>query len=358
MINREITYERDVNKSYMKIPAAIETSLDEKLIFRRAYQGILPMEKCYVNGSGQYWYNISGWQALDAYCRMKSINQSFFETLILRICSQLEVLEWNLINTNCLVVDPELIFVSNSGEDISFILYPETKGNFLEELQQLMEYLLTKLNHGDKEGVHQAYGIYNMTHTEGYSIADLKQTILKYRSKETMEEEIEEISENIYDIPKEEPIIEKKWTQVFDWIKELIPMKKENKEDIPMVIYPEDEPEESNEITINPTICLAATIGEARGMLIYEGMKDYPDFELEQSTCILGKNPKVKLYIARETISQFHAKFDYVDKTYYIEDMNSTNGTFINDDMLSYKEKRALSPGDVLRFADVKYRFL
>ena len=364
MINREITYERDVNKSYMKIPAAIETSLDEKLLFRRAYQGILPMEKCYVNGSGQYWYNISGWQALDVYCRMHAINQSFFETLILRICSQLELLEWNLIDTNCLVVDPELIFVSHNGEDVSFILYPDSKGNFLDELQQLMEYLLTKLNHGDKEGVHYAYGIYNMTHTEGYSIADLKKAILGNRTVETpiveepiMEEPIR-VSEKTTNIEKKESFFEKRWAQVLEWIKELLPVKKENKEEIPMVVYPDEEPEDTQEITINPTICLAATLGEARGVLVYEGMKNYPDFELEKNSCILGKNPKVKLYIDRETISQFHAKFDYADRNYYIEDMNSTNGTFVNDEMLNYKEKRVLSPGDVLRFADVKYRFL
>ena len=359
MINREITYERDVNKSYMKIPAVIETSLDEKLIFRRAYQGILPMEKCYVNGSGQYWYNISGWQALDAYCRMHSINYDFFETLILRICSQLEILEWNLIDTNCLVVDPELIFVSHNGEEVSFVLYPEIKGNFLDELQQLMEYILTKLNHGDKESVHHAYGIYNLTHTEGYSIADLKQMILRRRDTENpVIEEKNVVLENISFSPKEEPVLEKKKLGLLDWLKEILPVKKDNKEEVPMVIYPEEEPEEAEAININPTICLAATLGEPRGILVYEGMKDYPDFELNQETCILGKNPKVKLYIGRETISQFHAKFDYVNKTYYIEDMNSTNGTFLNDEMLNYKEKRVLSPGDVLRFADVKYRFL
>ena len=107
MVNPEVTYERDISRSYMKIPAVEKACLDERLMFNRAYKGILPMEKCYVNGSGQYWYNISGKQALDAYCRMHSINQSFFETLILRICSQLELLEWNLMDSNCLVVDPD-----------------------------------------------------------------------------------------------------------------------------------------------------------------------------------------------------------------------------------------------------------
>lgn len=371
MINREITYERDVNKSYMKIPAVIESCLDEKLMFRKAFQGILPMEKCYVNGNGQYWYNISGRQALDAYCRVNPINQGFFEMLILRICSQLEILEWNLIDTSCLVVDPELIFLNHSGEDISFILYPNAKGNFLDELQQLMEYLLTKLNHGDKEGVHQAYRIYEITLTEGYSITDLKQAILSRRASEHVSRE----EETPHTANKEEPIevefapvfkkeedvfqeIEKKIFGLLERVKEILWSKKENKEEIPMVVYPEDSMEEENETSINPTICLATTLGEPRGILIYEGRGDYPDFELEQGSSILGKSPRVKLHINRETISQFHAKIDYFDKNYYIEDMNSTNGTFVNDETLNYKEKRTLSPGDVIRFADVKYRFL
>lgn len=369
MINREITYERDVNKSYMKIPAVIETCLDEKLMFRKEYQGILPMEKCYINGRGQYWYNISGKQALDAYCRVHSINHGFFETLILRICSQLEILEWNLIDSNCLVVDPELIFVDPSGEEVSFILYPDTKGTFLDELQQLMEYLLTKLNHGDNSGVHQAYEIYNLIRTEGYSIADLKQAILKHREPEAVLSEENPVCITDMDVIAQEPLqespkevssmeIEKKLANLWERLKNFLQTKRENKEEIPMVIYPEDEEEEEGELNINPTICLAATLGEPQGRLIYEGMGDYPDFELEQESNIVGKNPRVKLYINRETISQFHAKFDYFDKTYYIEDMNSTNGTFVNDEILNYKEKRALSPGDVLRFADVKYRFL
>ena len=122
MINKKITYERDIHKSYMKIPAITESTMDEKLMIRKVYQGILPTEKCYVNGVGEYWYNISGKQALDVYCQGNPINRSFFERLILRICSQLELLEWNLINGNCLLVDPEYIFINHTGEEISFAL--------------------------------------------------------------------------------------------------------------------------------------------------------------------------------------------------------------------------------------------
>lgn len=369
MINREITYERDVHKSYMKIPAVLEASLDEKLIFQRNYQGILPMEKCYVNGGGQYWYNISGKQALDAYCRVNVIDHVFFERLILCICSQLEMLERNLIHSSCLVVDPELIFVNHTGEDFSFVLYPSTTSDFFNELQQLMEYLLTKLNHSDRDGVHDAYRIYEMTLTKGYSVTDLKTTILESRKNEIIEEIVptaEEKEVEVYSVSsvsREMDIfqeIEGKIQSLLERVKELLwkkENKKNNKEEIPEVIMPEDEIE-MEELEIHPTVCLAANFGEAKGVLIYEGIGDYADFRLEKSACVVGKNPRVRLRIDRETISQFHAKLDYYDKTYFIEDMNSTNGTFINDEIVNYKEKKALTPGDVIRFADVKYRFL
>lgn len=369
MVNPEVIYERDISRSYMKIPAVEKACMDERLMVTRTYKGILPMEKCYVNGSGQYWYNISGHQALDTYCKMNGITQEFFERLLLCICKQVEVLEWNLVDTRCLVVDPEYIFVNSTAEDISFILYPDTKGDFWTELRQLMEYLLTKINHSDKQGVHQAYQIYHKTLTDGYSVTDLKQAILESRvPADAMEEEVgrmgpieEEVRSVKEELPEKEQQdswqgMEKYLHKIWEYIKNIFSYKKENKEEIPIVVYPEEKKEE--EVEIHPTVCLATALGEPQGLLIYEGRMDCPDFELGKESCILGKNPRVKLYLSRETISQFHAKFEYYNQKYYIEDMNSTNGTFVNDEMLCYKEVRELVPGDVLCFADAKYRFL
>ena len=364
MINREITYERDIHNSYMKIPAALESGLDEKLIFRREYQGIIPVEKCYINGGGQYWYNISGRQALDAYCRVNVISQNFFEQLILRICSQLELLEWNLIDSRCLVLDPEMIFVNHNGEEISFVLYPNGSTDLFEELQQLMEYLLTKLNHSDKEGVHNMYQIYQMILEKGLNIAELKRVILE--RKDTYQSQDETIVQiEMPEIPEEVPeseekdfleSIETKLLAFWEQTKSLW-NKKENQEEVPAVVCPEDDNEEEQPISC-PTVCMASMFGETQGMLMHEGRGDYPDFQLEKEVCMIGKNPRAKLCIARDTISQFHAKIDYFDKTYYIEDLNSTNGTYVNDEIINYKEKKALATGDVIRFADVKYRFL
>ena len=64
MINREILYERNLTGSYMKIPVSLNAKFDEKIMLKRKLPGILPVERCFVNGHGQYWYNISGKQSL------------------------------------------------------------------------------------------------------------------------------------------------------------------------------------------------------------------------------------------------------------------------------------------------------
>ena len=71
----------------------------------------------------------------------------------------------------------------------------------------------------------------------------------------------------------------------------------------------------------------------------------------------IGYGPDADVQIQADTISQLHARIDRDGETYYIEDLNSTNGTFVNDEPLAYKERRKLNNNDMIRFADVRYSF-
>ena len=137
-----------------------------------------------MDSDGQYWYNISGKQSLDTYCRMKEIGIEFIERLIISICSEMEILEWNMIHTSCLMLDPELIFVTNSNREFIFTVYPTSSGNLENDFQQLMEFLLTKVDHKDAAAVRAAYGIYEKTLADGYSIWDIRGEIMKVRQEE------------------------------------------------------------------------------------------------------------------------------------------------------------------------------
>ena len=370
-MNREtISYERNIHSSYMRVPALEESLLDVRIMLGRKMKGMIPVERCYINGKGQFMYDISGKQALDNYISIQSLEYKHFEQLILQICEQLELLEWNLLDGNGLQLDPQFIYLSH-GEEYSFIFYPSSERSIFQEIRKLMEYLLTKLDHSETEKVHSAYELYELTLRETYQIKELKEAVLKGRLQKQKEETIafevedERAAEVGYlynqkdyetDVKKIgfKEQIEEKISVFFEKARSLRFSNK--KEEHPVVVYPKEEVEE--EIgSIHPTVCITSMLGEPQGVLLYEGTGNYSDFQLEKSICIIGKNSRADMKIERETISQFHAKIAY-EEGYYIEDMNSTNGTFVNDIMVNYRERICLYSGDIIRFADVKYRFL
>ena len=137
-MNHEIVYERNPTGSYMKIFSNQEENLDEKILLRRKIPGLLPMEKAYLDGNGQYWYNISGKQSLDTYCSIQNVGIDVIKKIIISICSQMEILEWNLISMGSLLLEPECIFVTNSNQEFIFTSYPGAEHNVEDGFRQLM----------------------------------------------------------------------------------------------------------------------------------------------------------------------------------------------------------------------------
>ncbi|MGN1155629.1 MAG: DUF6382 domain-containing protein [Agathobacter sp.] len=380
MINREITYKRDINKSYMIIPTIPEDSFDEKLLLKRTIGNLLPVEKCYMASVGQYWYDITGKQALDAYCRIHSVGKEFFENLILKLCQMVELLEWNLVDVNCLVLDPELVFLNVYDEDVYFVAYPFHKGDLTTELHQLLEYLLTKLNHKDTVAVGWAYKLYELSLVEGMSIEELKKEILEERAKKVVVEMQRSVSPEMF-TPDVSNQASQETTQEISFfegilvkgkeflrnkvgsyqerfqklLKEYIPQKQDESMTMPIVVYPEEE-QEAEIVEMHPTVCISS-VKNTRRELSCDRKGVYPDFILDKSSYIVGKSTKAQFRIDKDTVSQFHARIEYQGDVYYIEDLNSTNGTYVNDQLLSYKVRRQLQSGDSIRFGDVGYHF-
>ena len=428
MINREIVYERNVTGSFMRIAAPAEGRVDERLLLRRKLPGVLAVEKAYVNGGGQYWYNISGKQSLDTYCSVKEIRMDFVEQLIISVCSLLERMEWNLIRMDCLMLDPELVFISNASQDFVFTLYPGGTQKVEQEFQMLMEYLMKKVDHKDTEAVRAVYQIYEHTLEEGYQITDIRSLLFRDKSGLNQDEEwnrsvasgngkqsmgknnranlkceadryedAEQCLSEMHEKTVKNQGTEKakidfrkgirtdrvhktqNGTGIWRVMKaklvawgilqdsenpqsinntKLVEEKRSKKREAE-VIYPdleaEIEPEPVPEI--HPTVCLTSFHGQTRGELRYMGNEGFVDIMLKDGSARIGYGKEADISINRETISQFHARIHKEEDGFYIEDLNSTNGTFVNEEPLVYKEQRKLAYNDIVQFADIRYRF-
>ena len=69
----------------------------------------------------------------------------------------------------------------------------------------------------------------------------------------------------------------------------------------------------------------------------------------------IGRNPTNTIHLGRGAVSRFHARIEMEDGDYFLSDLNSSNGTYLN----SHRIHRArLRSGDILQFGDRVFRFV
>lgn len=80
-------------------------------------------------------------------------------------------------------------------------------------------------------------------------------------------------------------------------------------------------------------------------------------FRLHRGTTRVGRDPDNELIANVAQVSRHHAEIRYSGSGWHVVDLNSTNGTFVNDERVWPGQPRHLQPGDVLRFGpNVVYR--
>jgi pSer/pThr/pTyr-binding forkhead associated (FHA) protein len=62
--------------------------------------------------------------------------------------------------------------------------------------------------------------------------------------------------------------------------------------------------------------------------------------------------------LEKNVVSRYHAKLTKEEDKYYITDLNSTNGTFVNDQILTTYEKKEITQGDRIALANLNFEFI
>ena len=92
--------------------------------------------------------------------------------------------------------------------------------------------------------------------------------------------------------------------------------------------------------------------------LVSEDNNSEANIYIETLPCIIGSSPKsADAVIQNPVISRVHAKID-IDSggTYFIQDMFSTNGTFVNKLRLAPEARQPLNGGDIITLASSSYK--
>src|SRR5688572_25285743 len=76
---------------------------------------------------------------------------------------------------------------------------------------------------------------------------------------------------------------------------------------------------------------------------------------LQNTALVLGRGEDCTIQIPDHSVSRRHARIEQEPDGYYVADLQSTNGTFVNDEPVT---NRKLHDGDYLRVGNCIFRFL
>lgn len=350
-------YRKNLNKSLMITTLErADLNYEVPVLKNNRVEGLLPFEVIAENGRWKVLHDITGQQSLDAWLETETMDSAFFRGMIHsldRICKAFEPL---LLDEDKLCLCPDHIFVKNGSHDLSFSYLPETEQAVTDSFRELLEYLIARLDHHDEELVRLAYSAYEKT-ADTFRIGEL----LEQEEPEESREAVPEKAEILYEAPEEEE--EESWeappvpmmpekkpllSGLFDFGK-----KKESAKPILQSC-----PEEVEEPFEEATTYLNPDEDYCKGILRYVGSGEETDIKIGEVPFFIGTRVGVGGKLKSQAVSRLHAKITQAGEVYLLEDLNSTNGTFVNEKPLNYKSPVTLHPKDQVRFADEEFLFL
>ena len=79
---------------------------------------------------------------------------------------------------------------------------------------------------------------------------------------------------------------------------------------------------------------------------------------LTKQTTVVGSSPSVEVHINHKFISRRHAQISCLHDVFYILDLGSTNGTFLNGFRIGNNQETVLKDGDEIVFAQDEIKFV
>jgi pSer/pThr/pTyr-binding forkhead associated (FHA) protein len=101
-----------------------------------------------------------------------------------------------------------------------------------------------------------------------------------------------------------------------------------------------------------------AQTGESAKMVVIQGATPGLQVILDRAKTIIGRLRSNHLVLDSPTVSRRHGRVTRENNCYEIEDINSRNGIFINNDPLKPNERRLLLHGDTVKLGDQQLVFL
>jgi two-component system NtrC family response regulator len=89
--------------------------------------------------------------------------------------------------------------------------------------------------------------------------------------------------------------------------------------------------------------------------ILYQDNREIGTYQATGDLIRIGRRPENQIQILNKSVSGVHCQVAKKDKKFILEDLGSTNGTYLNDRRIN---KAEISPGDLIKIGEVTLKFL
>lgn len=380
-------YKRRLSQSYLIIDQNYEDdhSCELEIFSYNKVPGLLSIETETVDGVFRFWYEITGRQSLADYLGRRQADMKLICVLFLALEKICNILQDYLLTESGILLQAEYIYLDFEQKRAEFVYLPGWGEDIRGCFRNLMEQILQNLNHDDRQAVAVAYEVYQRTLQDEYSLKEMLAEVVKPFDEECLEDGLKQQAKadvkavmrgengkvKAFDtetVRSAQPAETNRKVNA-DAMRNIFlnvraaalhflesKIRRKKKQVMSYAVCPEDVVSVPQE-TMHPTELLYSN-NEVRGILMYRGADGLSDINIQKKSFLIGKKEsEVDGYIDRGCISRVHAKIESDEDEYYLEDMNSTNGTYLNGQPLEYHQRVRLREGDNITFGTVEYRF-
>lgn len=181
----EIHYERQMRHNYLIIrPENSESENYEcRMLMANTIEGLLKFRFQQTEEGIQYYYEITSKQPLSRMLEGRAIRRTEIAKLMVSIAEILERLESYLLQESRILLESEYIYITPEDFQVFLCFVPDRNADFSKMMEQLLQYLLKKVDHKEKDTVVLAYRLYQESQKEFYGMDDL----LKWLPRESDE---------------------------------------------------------------------------------------------------------------------------------------------------------------------------
>lgn len=384
----EISYKKDGNQNTMIVKGVHINEEDYKLqmVINNKIPGLVPLRLETINNEIAVYYETTSKIAMSNMFARRQMSGKEIYSFIKDIKILSDNMKEYLLDIGDIILDFESIFFNRRNGKYEFCYLPYNEGALHENIRNMFDKMLEYINHNDREAVLIAYGIQHITLNDDFTITDImdcaykniqeykKQRQIKDNGKgKEFEKDVKTESEQKSSGQREKKSILHTLISIFKK-KSLYLNEGELYEKAELIC--EDKENCYNDAgtknnTFNKEVysnCFSENEEDDRTMILTSKgmlkgiMLRALDTE-EQITILPNKFPYIigkselscDFAVSSSVVSRVHLRIIEEKDGFFVEDLNSTNGTLLNGNLLMPHNPQMIKVGDKITLANIEF---